>query len=52
MRSEPENLWIVQGAITTLALILVNAQTGEQSVEGIGCPNAERYRPLREVTHE
>lgn len=51
-RSEPGNLWIVQGVITSPALTLVNAKTGESRVEVIGCLNAERYRPLRAVTHE
>ena len=48
-RSEPGNLWIVQGVITSPALILVNAKTGDVRTEVIGCRNAERYRPLREV---
>ncbi len=47
--SQPEDLWVVQGVITSPALILVNAATGKTRTEVIGCLNAERYRPLREV---
>lgn len=41
--------WREIGWITRPATILVNMRTGQQHVEVIGCPNAERFRQVTEA---